>query len=353
VIPTLYLTFRKKAPSIKRTNMKKTHLSLVTLAAIVLIARGLFLFADSTGIATVKELPTTHSPVLSPTYPKGLSFAGEVVPVGDVDVAERLDRELLVNTYWHSNTVLSLKRANRYFPLMEAILKKNGVPEDFKYLALIESGLTNVVSPAGATGFWQIMKATGIQYGLEISSEIDERYHLERSTEVACQYLKEAYTKFGSWTAAAASYNMGMGGLQKQMNRQNANDYYDLLLNAETSRYVFRILAVKVIFENPRAYGFFLDEKELYTTVPEREVAISLPTEDLAEFAAAQGISYKALKIHNPWLRQSYLKTGRQSSYNVKIPDARFYGSNKGNRNSVKPNFKDDSNNSEYEDVGD
>ncbi|MCH8556068.1 MAG: lytic transglycosylase domain-containing protein [Schleiferiaceae bacterium] len=333
--------------------MKKAHLSVIMLAAVVVIARGLLLFADGTGITSEKELPTTHSPVLSPTYPKGLSFAGEVVPVGDVDVAERLDRELLVNTYWHSNTVLSLKRANRYFPMMEAILKKNGVPEDFKYLALIESGLTNVVSPAGATGFWQIMKATGIQYGLEISSEIDERYHLERSTEVACLYLKEAYTKFGSWTAAAASYNMGMGGLQKQMNRQNANDYYDLLLNAETSRYVFRILAVKVIFENPTAYGFFLDEKDLYTKVPESEVDLSLPAEDLAEFASAHGISYKALKIHNPWLRQSYLKTGKQRSYRVKIPDARFYGSNNGPSQKVLPNFIDDSNNSEYEDVGD
>jgi membrane-bound lytic murein transglycosylase D len=183
--------------------------------------------------------------------PVGISFAGEKPPLADPDVIERLDREIHVNTYWQSNSLLMFKRANRFFPVIEPILKANGVPDDFKYLALIESGLTNVVSPAGAVGFWQIMKGTGLDYGLEINNEVDERYHLEKATEAACKYLLDAKEKFGSWTLAAASYNMGMNGLEKQLERQKATNYYNILLNAETARYVFRILAVKAILENP------------------------------------------------------------------------------------------------------
>jgi membrane-bound lytic murein transglycosylase D len=287
------------------------------LAALVIIARGLSFFTESESV-----LPSS-APALE--IPREMMFAGEIVPMQDVDVRERLDRELLVNTYWHSNTLLGFKRANRYFPIIEPILKKHGVPDDFKYLALIESGLTNVVSPAGATGFWQIMKATAQQYGLEVSKEIDERYHLEKSTEVACVYLLDAKAKFGSWTAAAASYNMGMGGLSKQMNRQKSNNYYDLLLNHETSRYVFRIIAVKEIYENPGRYGFKFSPSDLYVPVPTNQITISPPIEDFSEFALEQGISYKALKIHNPWLRENFLKSGNQLSYKIEIPLNGYY----------------------------
>jgi membrane-bound lytic murein transglycosylase D len=291
--------------------------TLVLLASVVVIARGLTFFTE------VESLKPSGTPALE--LPKSISFAGEVVPLYDVDVRERLDRELLVNTYWQSNMLLNFKRGHRYFPIIEPILKKNGVPDDFKYLALIESGLTNVVSPAGATGFWQIMKATAQQYGLEVSKEVDERYHLQKSTEAACAYLLEAKAKFGSWTAAAASYNMGMGGLNKQMNRQKSNDYYDLLLNSETSRYVFRIIAIKEIYENPGRYGFHFSPADLYHPVPVRNVNVSLPIEDLAEFARASGISYKALKIHNPWLRENFLKTGLKNSYILEIPEKGYY----------------------------
>ncbi len=215
--------------------------------------------------------------------PTNLSFAGEKVPVENFDVLESLDREFLVNTYWQSQTLLFLKRANRYFPIIEPILEKNGIPDDFKYLAIAESGLTNVVSPAGATGVWQIMKTTGKEYDLEINSEVDERYHIEKATEAACKYLNDSYKRFNNWTLVAASYNMGMGGVSKQLTRQKVDSYYDLLLNAETARYVFRIIAIKSVMKDPDKYGFVIRQKDLYTEVPTYEVIVDSTIPDFAE----------------------------------------------------------------------
>ena len=254
--------------------------------------------------------------------PTNINLAGEKPPLTDPDVLERLDREIHVNTYWQSNTLLMFKRANRYFPVIEPILKKYGVPDDFKYLALIESGLTNVVSPSGAVGFWQIMKGTGEDYGLEINSEIDERYHLEKSTEAACKYLLDAKAKFGNWTLAAASYNMGMNGLENQLERQEATSYYDILLNSETARYVFRIMAVKVIMEDPAMYGFHYREKDLYQPLEIKTVVVDSAVRNFAAFARNYDMSYKTLKYHNPWLRQSYITNKARKAYEITIPVA-------------------------------
>ncbi len=222
-------------------------------------------------------------------------------------VYERLDREILVNTYWHSATMLYIKRARRWFSVMEPILKKNGIPDDFKYLAVTESGLDNVVSPAGATGFWQFLKSTGERYGLEINSEVDERYNVIKSTEAACKYLLEAYEKFGTWTAAAASYNKGMNGIERQIERQMTRSYYNMVLNDETSRYIFRIVALKEIMNNPRNYGFYINDEDIYPVIETDELLLSGGVENFAEFAAAKGINYMTLKLFNPWLRDNYL----------------------------------------------
>ena len=260
--------------------------------------------------------------VFALSIPENHDFAGEAVPLHDPEVYERLDREMLVNTYWQSNGLLMLKRANRYFPLIEQILAEEGVPDDFKYLALIESGLTNVVSPAGATGFWQILKSTGQEYGLEVNKEVDERYHVERSTRAACAYLKDAHSRFGNWTLAAASYNMGMNGLARQMEQQNANSYYDLLLNSETRRYVFRILAVKKIFSDPAKFGFQYRDRDLYKPLETKELRIDSNLNDLVSFANSQGISYKTLRYYNPWLRGNSLTVQNGSAYSILIPDS-------------------------------
>ena len=241
--------------------------------------------------------------IFSLTLPDKLSFCDEAVPLTKIDVRERLDRELLVNTYWQSNSVLAHKRAARWFPVIEPILAREGVPDDLKYIALIESGLTNVVSPAGATGFWQFMKETAIHHGLEVNAEVDERYNVVKSTEAACKYLKESKAKYGSWALAAASYNLGPAGLEKQIGRQKVNDYFSLLLPEETSRYVFRVLAMKAIITDPERFGFHLREKDLYAPYRTRSVSVTGPVEDLADFAMRQGTDYKTLKLLNPWLR--------------------------------------------------
>jgi len=265
--------------------------------------------------------PINNYAVYAIAMPQNLTLAGEKLPTNDPDVYERLDRELHVNTYWQSNTLLTIKLANKYFAIIEPILKKNGVPDDFKYLAVIESGLRNVVSPAGAAGFWQFMKTTGKEYDLEITSEVDERYHLEKATEAACIYLLSAKEKFGSWTLAAASYNMGMAGLQKQLDRQKATNYYDLLLNLETSRYVLRIVALKEILENPIKYGFHFSAGDLYTLEKTKVLTVDTAIANLADFAKMNNMSYKTLKVHNPWLRQNYLKNTSKKTYKIKVTD--------------------------------
>jgi len=258
--------------------------------------------------------------VFSLDLPESMNFAGESVPLEEPDIYERMDRELLVNTYWQSNGILMIKRAKKYFPLIEPILKSQGVPDDFKYLAVAESGLTQIVSPAGATGFWQIMEPTGKEYGLEINGNVDERYHIEKSTYVACKYLKEAKKKFGTWTLAAASYNAGMSGIENQMQRQNEKGYYNLLLNEETERYVFRILAIKEILSNPKDYSFNIENEHLYTNVTTKTVQVDTAITDIPAFAKNYNLNYKQFKIHNPWLRDNFLINRSGKLYQIKIP---------------------------------
>ncbi|MDH7447223.1 lytic transglycosylase domain-containing protein [Aquimarina sp. 2201CG14-23] len=257
--------------------------------------------------------------------PDNMNFAGELVPVENPDIRERMDRELLVNTYWQSNGLLLFKRANKYFPIIEPILKEEGVPNDFKYLAVIESSLTQAVSPARATGFWQILKNTGREYGLEVNDNVDERYHIEKSTRVACKYLKNAKERFGSWTLAAAAYNAGPAGINRQLKKQNAKSYYDLLLGQETGRYVFRITAVKEILSNPKKYGFNFTKDDLYEYIPTFNVLVDKPVADFNEFAAKYNINYKILKLHNPWLREAHLNNGTGKEYLIKIPREGYY----------------------------
>ena len=257
--------------------------------------------------------------------PDTVHFAGEKIPLTSPDLRERMDRELLVNTYWQSNTLLLIKRANKFFPKIEQILKNEEIPDDFKYLTLIESGLQNVTSPSGAKGFWQIMRNTGIEMGLEINSNVDERYNLSLSTKTACKYIKKAKNKFGSWTLAAASYNRGISGIQKNLNFQEVDNYFDLRLGSETSRYIFRILAIKEIIENPVRYGFIFDKVDLYTEIPVRNISVDTPIVSLSKFAKQFNINYKILKIHNSWLRQNHLNNRSGKKYNIEIPLEGYY----------------------------
>lgn len=273
-----------------------------------------------------KEKPANMYRIAAVDIPEDLDFAGEAVPTDDPEVKERVDREFLVNTYWQSNALLLMKRAHKYFPVIEPILEKYGVPDDFKYLAVAESGLQNVVSPARATGFWQIMSTTGREYGLEVNKNVDERYHLAKSTEVACKYLLKAKERFGNWTLAAASYNAGPGGINKYLNQQKVDDYYDLLLGQETGRYVFRILAIKEILSNPATFGFEIGEEDLYTPVPTFQVEIDKPVSNFADFAQEYGINYKILKVHNPWLREPHLNNNSRKKYTLEIPMKGYYG---------------------------
>ena len=282
-------------------------------------------------VAKVAEPETTDKNVAD-TYqisaieiPKDLNFAGEAVPQEDPEIMERVDREFLVNTYWQSNALLLMKRANKYFPIIEPILKKNGIPDDFKYLAVAESGLENVVSPAGATGFWQIMKGTGREYGLEVNDNVDERYHIEKATQVACDYLNKWKDRFGSWTLTAAAYNAGPAGIQKYMGIQQVDGYYDLLLGQETGRYVFRILAIKEIISNRDKYGFQLEEDDMYAKVPTFKVEVDTAVTNWADFAELYEINYKILKRHNPWLREPHLNNSSRKKYTIEIPNKGYY----------------------------
>ena len=257
-------------------------------------------------------------------YNLKMNFSGEEVPTFMADVQERLDKEMITNMNYHTNTTLVIKRANKVFPIIEPILAKYGVPDDFKYLAVIESSLVNAVSPAGARGVWQFMPATAKEKGMEVSDEVDERYHLEKSTEAACKYLLVAKEKFGSWTLAAASYNGGMNGISKKMEEQQVDNYYDLLLTEETSRYVFRILALKEIMKNSDKYGFRIPNEALYYNIPTKKIVIDSSITDLAKFAKTQGVNYKILKIHNPWLRDKKLTVTTGKKYEIEIPTSGY-----------------------------
>lgn len=293
------------------------------LILLVLFSGFVFNTVGFTALKSYGEAPTYK--VYALDLPDTLNFADEKISLSSPDLKERLDRELLVNTYWQSNMMLLLKRANKYFPTIEKILKEEGVPSDLKYLSVIESGLENAISPAGAKGFWQIMRTTGKEYGLEVNSNVDERYHIEFSTRMAAKYLKKAKNKFGSWTLAVASYNRGIRGIQRNLNQQKVENYFDLRLGKETSRYVFRVLAVKEIIENPMKYGYVYDHTDLYYPVPVRYHGLDTAISNLATFAKKMGVNYKILKIHNPWLLQNHLNNKSRKYYEIAIPEKGYY----------------------------
>lgn len=311
-------------------NKKYMLLGLAAIVITILVFLQSFRPGLKTGFEKYRNLNPWHDSIYQTSLifpipiPDRLTFAGEDVPLEYFDVRESLDRELQVNTFWHSQTVMLLKRANRFFPVIEPILKKNSIPDDFKYLAAAESGLTQAISPAKAVGFWQLLESTAKEYGLEVNREVDERYHIEKSTEAACQYLKKAYEKYGTWTMAAASYNFGMNGITKQIDRQDSNSYYDMVLGDETGRYIYRILALKVIFENPKQYGFFLDKTDLYPPLEFSEVRVDSSITSIAAFARKFDTNYKLLKMFNPWLRDNYLSNKQGKSYSIKIPSKGF-----------------------------
>jgi hypothetical protein len=253
--------------------------------------------------------------------PDTLTFAGESVPLAIPDVRERLERELYVNAYWESNMVLLMKRSSKFLPQIEKWLEANQIPEDFKYLAIAESGLMNAVSSADARGFWQFMESTAKEYGLEVSNEVDERYHLEKSTNAAAKYLKKAHQKFGDWTAVAASYNIGQSGFARRQEEQLIANYYELYLNEETSRYLFRILAFKVIFENPTEFGFNLRPGDYYQNPPLRSIEVKDDIKNLASWAKMNNSNYKELKQYNPWLRDKDLNVKRGRIYELLLPE--------------------------------
>lgn len=252
--------------------------------------------------------------------PDNVSFAGEKMPLDNFDTRESLDREILTSAYRHSSTIMIIKRANRYLPVIEEILKENNIPDDFKYLVAAESEYSNMISPAGATGFWQIMAATGKEEGMEINDIVDERYNLERSTQFACDFFRKSYQKYGNWTLAAASYNGGRAALDEQIRIQQQNNYYDLLLTEETARYIFRAVAYKLVITDPEAFGFTLEKSDLYPVLNYYEVKVDTAVADFSVFAKQMGTNYKMLKFLNPWLRKPYLTPKPNKVYLIKIP---------------------------------
>lgn len=259
--------------------------------------------------------------VKAPNLDRPFDFAGESLPMDNFDVRERLDRELLVNSYWQSSTMLNIKASRRYFPLFEKVFAEYGIPDDFKYISVAESSLRNVTSPAGAKGFWQFMKSVGQSFDLEVNSEVDERFNVEKATHAAAQHFLGLYKRFGSWTLAATAYNVGPTKLKRQKDEQRGNTYYDLNLNQETSRYIFRLVAIKEILKYPKTYGFQLEEKDYYqplTNYAIVETNESIP--NLGDFAKKYGTTYRMLKVYNPWLISGKLTNTKKKTYQIKIP---------------------------------
>ena len=301
--------------------MKKLAITAIVLASLAIVGEA-FIFAtrkESSEEVHAQAIRAAYR-VYAPPIPDTLSFAGERVPLNLFYVREGLDRELVSNMYYQSSTLFAIKRAVRYFPTIERILREEGVPEDFKYLCVIESNLQNVASPAGAQGYWQFMKSTGQNYGLEISDEIDMRNHLEASTHAACRYLKDLKRKLGGWTEAAAAYNCGENGLAKRLDRQRQESYYELLLNRETQRYVYRILALKLIMQHPQDYGYHVRRCDTYPELPYTEASLDGENVDLYQFAADHGTTYKMLRTYNPWITTDNLKNKAGNTYTVRIP---------------------------------
>lgn len=302
---------------------------LLSSLALLLTVTVIFLFifsSEKTDITdkTYQEAFQENYKIFTPEVPNEINFAGEEAPLNLIYVAEKMDREFLINTYWHNSTILSIKRSNRWFPIIEPILKKNNIPNDFKFLALIESGLMNVKSPAGALGFWQFLEKTGREYGLEVNKEIDERYHVEKSTQAACDYLNDSFEEFRDWTLVAAAYNAGKRRIREAIEKQGIRDYYNLYLNEETSRYIFRILAIKTIYEHPTKYGFYLRNVDLYPVIPTTSIEVNSTIPDLVQFARDQNINYRVLKEFNPWLRSDKLPDESGKTYFIKIPKENY-----------------------------
>lgn len=313
--------------------MRSIHLILIyVLLGIALILAGMAFWESQKQVQAISQpefseesypsrsLSLAKDSIRLFELPKELDFAGEKVPLEDGDIIERLEREIYVNAYWESNLILLLKRSSKYLPDIERILKEQGIPDDFKYLAIAESGLMNVGSPAGARGYWQILEDTGKEYGLEITATVDERYHFEKATIAASKYFKKAHVKFGDWTAVAASYNMGQSGFSKRQEEQFHRNYYDLYLNEETSRYLFRILAFKVIFENPGKFGYHLAKEDFYKNPEFRTIQVQGDIKDLPQWAKSQGSNFKYLKLYNPWLRDRNLKAKKGKVYEIRLP---------------------------------
>ena len=312
--------FYFKIVFLMKNNFRKWYLlfSLIAVSAVILLSfTGFPGEKQPGGSSFMSDVPVSGAFRL----PDSVSFAGEMMPLGNFDTRESLDREIIMTAYRHGSTILIIKRAARYFPVIEKILEEEGIPDDFKYVALAESELMNQVSPAGAVGFWQIMSATGKEHGMEINNEVDERYHFEKSTRVACDYFRKSYQKYGSWTLAAASYNGGRNAIDEQIAIQKKNNYYDLLLSDETARYIFRIAAYKLIIENPSYYGFSIRPEEMYQPLRYTEVKVDTAVTDFARFAAGFGTNYKLLKFFNPWLRKPFLTRRTNKTYLIKIPE--------------------------------
>jgi len=253
---------------------------------------------------------------------RDFDFCGEILPMDNWDVKQRLDAELLRNVYFHSQTIIALKRANALFPIIEPILKEEGVPDDLKYLAVAESTLSNAISPAGAKGIWQFMKSAADDYKLEVNTEVDERYHLEKATHAACKYLRNQKSQLGTWTAAAAAYNGGPGRIRDEMAKQRAKSFYDLNLSAdETMRYPFRIVAIKEVMKNPEAYEYAIEKEHLYPPLTDyKTVDVKGAIPSLGDFAVQNGTTYRMLKLYNPWLIDSKLTNKEGKTYQIRIP---------------------------------
>lgn len=253
-------------------------------------------------------------------FQNSIKLFGEEVPLDRLDVMERLDREIQVNAFWHSNTILTIKRANKWFPQIDSVLNVEGIPSDFKYLTVIESGLQNVVSPKKAVGFWQFLKGTAKEYGLEVNSKVDQRYDPILSTLAACKYLKDGYNRFGNWTVVAASYNMGMNGMDEALTKQQVESYYDLRLSEEPARYIYRLIALREILENQQAFGFYIPSEALYIQEPSNEITVTRSIPDLVNFAKDYGTTYNTLKRLNPWIRAYELPVSGGRQYTMKVP---------------------------------
>ena len=304
-----------------KTRRKTLFTTIVlTVSVIIILSIAQSFKGFNAGQAGLNQSTDTLYYIKPFKLPEVVTFAGEKMPLDNFDTRESLERELLISAYRHSSTLLIIMRANRYLPLIENILKKNNVPDDFKYLVAAESDYSNMVSPAGATGFWQIMPETGREEGMEINTVVDERYDVEKSTQFACDYFLKSYEKFGSWTLAAASYDGGRSGVDEQIDIQHQHNYYDLLLSEETARYIFRVVAYKLIITNPENYGFRIGKNDLYPELKYYEVQVDTAVTDFSDFAEKFATNYKLLKILNPWLRKPYLTPKSNKVYYIKVP---------------------------------